>query len=252
MTMLVGTIVASNVYFGASWWLLTTIEHICDPSKLPEGSPWTCPGDDVFYNASIIWGVIGPLRMFTDKGVYPELNWFFLIGLLAPVPVWLLSKQFPNQRWIELINMPIILGATGSMRPARAVNYLTWLAVWIFLNFYVYRKYKGWWARHNYILSAALDAGVAFTAVLLYFTLQSKDITGPNWWGLLADDHCPHATCPTAPGISKELERKITGYLEDGSLKPTLVGEVNFLALDQRVILLRCREDLHETCSNGC
>ncbi|CAL8998628.1 unnamed protein product [Prunus brigantina] len=66
--------------------------------------------------------------MFTDKGVYPELNWFFLIGLLAPVPVWLLSKQFPNQRWIELINMPIILGATGSMPPARAVNYLTWLS----------------------------------------------------------------------------------------------------------------------------
>ncbi|ONH99352.1 hypothetical protein PRUPE_6G026000 [Prunus persica] len=131
--------------------------------------------DDVFYNASIIWGVIGPLRMFTDKGVYPELNWFFLIRLLAPVPVWLLSKQFPNQRWIELINMPIILGATEST--------------------------KGWWARHNYILSASLDAGVAFTAVLLYFTLQSKDIMGPNWWGQEADDHCPLATCPTAPGI---------------------------------------------------
>ncbi|KAL6275336.1 hypothetical protein ACE6H2_018937 [Prunus campanulata] len=201
VVQLVGTIVASSVYFGTSWWLLTTIEHICDPSKLPVGSPWTCPGDDVFYNASIIWGVIGPLRMFTDKGVYPELNWFFLIGFLAPVPVWLLSKQFPNQRWIKLINMPIILGATGYMPPARAVNYLTWLTVGIFFNFYVFRKYKGWWARHNYILSAALDAGVAFTAVLLYFTLQSKDIMGPNWWGLQADDHCPLATCPTAPGI---------------------------------------------------
>ncbi|CAB4312161.1 unnamed protein product [Prunus armeniaca] len=70
-----------------------------------------------------------------------------------------------------------------------------------FFSFYVYRKYKGWWARHNYILSAALDAGVAFTAVLLYFTFQSEDIMGPNWWGQEGDDHCPLATCPTASGI---------------------------------------------------
>ncbi|CAL9082221.1 unnamed protein product, partial [Musa acuminata var. zebrina] len=42
---LVGTIVASAVYFGTAWWLLGTITSICDTSKLPEGSPWTCPSD---------------------------------------------------------------------------------------------------------------------------------------------------------------------------------------------------------------
>ncbi|PON86307.1 Tetrapeptide transporter [Trema orientale] len=201
LVQLVGTIIGSSVYFGTAWWLLSTVDHICDTSMLADGSPWTCPGDDVFYSASIIWGVVGPLRMFTKQGNYPEMNWFFLIGFLAPVPVWLLSRQFPNQKWIKLINMPIIIGATGNMPPARSVNFITWGAVGIFFNFYVYRRYKGWWARHNYILSAALDAGVAFMAVLLYFTLQSKDIFGPTWWGLDSDDHCPLAKCPTAPGI---------------------------------------------------
>ncbi|KAF3453286.1 hypothetical protein FNV43_RR03726 [Rhamnella rubrinervis] len=204
IVQLVGTVVASSAYFGTSWWLLTTVENICDPSMLPEGSPWTCPGDDVFYNASIIWGVVGPLRMFTKHGVYPEINWFFLVGFLAPFPVWYFSRKFPNQKWIRLINMPIILGATGNMPPARAVNYITWGAVGIFFNFFVFRKYKAWWARHNYILSAALDAGVAFMAILLYFTLQDKEIIGPNWWGLSSDDHCPLATCPTAPGVVAE------------------------------------------------
>ncbi|KAK2640110.1 hypothetical protein Ddye_027905 [Dipteronia dyeriana] len=127
--LLVGTIVASTVYFCTSWWLFTSIDHICDESLLPVGSPWTCPGDEVFYNASIIWGVVGPGRMFTKKGIYPELNWFFLIGLLSPVPT-----------------------------------------------------YKGWWARHTYILSAALDAGAAFMGVLLYFSLQSYGIYCPTWW----------------------------------------------------------------------
>ncbi|XP_024157372.1 oligopeptide transporter 1 [Rosa chinensis] len=201
VVQLAGTVIASSVQFATSWWLLHSIENICDVSKLPDGSPWTCPGYDVFYNGSIIWGVVGPLRMFANKGIYPELNWFFLLGLLAPVPVWFFSKKFPNQKWIKLINMPIIIGAAQRIPPAGPVHYITYGAVAIFFNFYVYRKFKGWWARHNYILSAALDAGVAFAGVLLYFALQSKDIIGPNWWGLDNDDHCPLARCPTAPGV---------------------------------------------------
>ncbi|KAL3736580.1 hypothetical protein ACJRO7_025510 [Eucalyptus globulus] len=204
LVQLVGTLLASSVYFFTGWWLLTTVEHICDPSLLPEGSPWTCPGDDVFYNASIIWGVIGPLRMFTKLGVYPEMNWFFLIGFLAPVPVWYLSRKFPNQKWIPYVNMPVLLGATQMMPPAKPVHYLSWGAVGIFFNFYIYKRYRGWWARYNYVLSAALDAGVAFLGVLLYFALQSNDINGPEWWGLTNDDHCALASCPTAPGIVVE------------------------------------------------
>lgn len=198
---LIGTVVASSVYFGTAWWLLTSVEHICDPAALPEGSPWTCPGDDVFYSASIIWGIVGPGKMFTKEGVYPALNWFFLVGLLAPVPIWFLSRKFPEIKWIGLIHIPIILGGTGNMPPARAVHYLSWAAVGIFFNYYVYRRFKGWWARHTYILSAALDAGVAFMGVFLFLTLQSYDIFGPHWWGLDSTDHCPLATCPTAPGI---------------------------------------------------
>ena len=199
-----GTIVASTCYFTTAWWLLSSVDHICDPALLPEGSPWTCPGDDVFYNASIIWGVVGPLRMFTNYGNYKQMNWFFLIGLLAPIPVWLLSRKFPEKKWIRLIHMPMIFGATQGMPPAKAVHYICWGTVGIFFNWYVYNRYKRWWAKHTYLLSAALDAGVAFMAVLLYFTLQSHDIIGPGWWGLEASDHCPLAHCPTAPGIMSE------------------------------------------------
>lgn len=95
---LVGTVVASSTYFGTAWWLLNSIENICDQSLLPEGSPWTCPGDNVFYSASIIWGVVGPRRMFVDLGVYPELYWFFLIGFISPVLPWLLKLCFPNTK----------------------------------------------------------------------------------------------------------------------------------------------------------
>ncbi|KAL7143054.1 hypothetical protein ABFS83_08G165600 [Erythranthe nasuta] len=201
IAQLVGTVVASSVYFSTAWWLLTSVEYICDPANLPDGSPWTCPGDDVFYNASIIWGVIGPLRMFTGQGVYGAMNWWFLAGAIAPVPAYLLGKKYPEKKWVQLINVPLILSATMSMPPARAVNYIMWGVAGLFFNVYVYRLHKRWWARHAYVMAAALNAGLAFLGVLLYFTLQSYDVAGPEWWGLDADDHCPLATCPTVPGV---------------------------------------------------
>ncbi|XP_030442110.2 oligopeptide transporter 1-like [Syzygium oleosum] len=204
LVQLIGTILASSVYFGTAWWLVTSIDHICDPSQLPDGSPWTCPGDHVFYSASIIWGVVGPLRMFGKLGVYSQMNWFFLIGLLVPVPVWYLLRRFPDKKWIQHINMPIIIGSTQGMPPGRVLNYTTWGVVGIFFNFYVYKRFKGWWSRYNYVLSAALDAGVAFMAVILYFAFQSIQVLGPQWWGLADDDQCTLAGCPTAPGVKVE------------------------------------------------
>lgn len=204
VVQLVGTVVASTVYFGTAWWLLDSVENICNPAKLPEGSPWRCPGDDVFCNASIIWGVVAPLRMFGRLGLYSKMNYFFLIGLLAPIPVWALSRIYPEKKWIKLINMPIILGSTSLMRPASAVNYLMWGLVGVVFNIYVFRKYKGWWGRNNYVLSAGLEAGVAFMGILIYLALQDKNIYGANWWGLLEQDHCPLAHCPTAPGVKVE------------------------------------------------
>ncbi|KAF8030988.1 hypothetical protein BT93_D0237 [Corymbia citriodora subsp. variegata] len=201
LVQLVGTIIATSVYFGTAWWLITSIENICDPSRLPDGSPWTCPNDNVFYSASIIWGVVGPLRMFTKLGVYPELNWFFLIGLLAPVPFWYLSRRFPDKKWIEYINMPIFIGGPMGIPPAGTLNYTSWGVVGIFFNVYVYKRFKGWWGRYNYVLSAALDAGVAFMAVLLFFAFQQVEINGPEWWGLTNDDDCTLARCPTVPGV---------------------------------------------------
>ncbi|XP_072970553.1 oligopeptide transporter 1-like [Typha angustifolia] len=198
---LVGTIVASTVHFMTAWWLLSTVESICDVNNLPPGSPWTCPGDDVFYNASIIWGVVGPLRMFGKLGLYSKLNYFFLLGLLSPIPVWLLARLYPDKEWIKLISMPILLGGASGLLPARSVNFIMWGIVGILFNYFIYNRYKKWWLRHNYVLAAALDAGIAFMGVLTFLALGYFNIYGMDWWGGLEDDHCPLASCPTAPGV---------------------------------------------------
>lgn len=195
----IGTIIAGTVNITVAWWLLTTVENICQENLLPSDSPWTCPSDGVFFDASVIWGLVGPRRIFGPLGYYSALNWFFLFGAIGPVIVWFLHKAFPSQKWIALINLPVLLGATAVMPPATTVNFNCWIIVGIVFNYYIFRYRKTWWQRYNYVLSAALDAGVAFMAVLVYLslTMNGKSI---SWWGT-DGEHCELATCPTAEGL---------------------------------------------------
>ncbi|XP_019156058.1 PREDICTED: oligopeptide transporter 4-like [Ipomoea nil] len=200
LVQFIGTLIAGTINMSVAWWLLHSIENICHQDKL-SNSPWTCPSDRVFFDASVIWGLVGPKRIFDSEGNYNALNWFFLGGILGPVIVWLLHRKFPSQSWIPLINLPVLLGATGSMPPATSLNYSSWILVGTIFNFFVFRYRKKWWQRYNYILSAGLDAGVAFMAVLLYFTVGLEDRT-ISWWGTTDLEHCDLASCPTAKGIA--------------------------------------------------
>ncbi|KAJ6896110.1 oligopeptide transporter 4 [Populus alba x Populus x berolinensis] len=199
LVQFIGTVLAGTINLAVAWWLLNSIENICQDDLLPANSPWTCPGDRVFFDASVIWGLVGPKRIFGTLGNYQAMNWFFLGGALGPVIVWLLHKSFPKQSWIPLINLPVLLGATAYMPPATPVNYNAWIIVGTIFNFFIFRYKKTWWQRYNYVLSAALDAGVAFMAVLLYFSVGMED-RNLKWWGTNGE-HCELATCPTAKGI---------------------------------------------------
>ncbi|PPD77836.1 hypothetical protein GOBAR_DD25233 [Gossypium barbadense] len=181
-----GTIIAALAHLATAWWLMDTVPDICDREMLPTDSPWTCPGDHVFYDASVIWGLIGPRRIFGDLGYYSAINWFFLVGVIAPVLVWLASKAFPNKPWIKLITMPVLLVQQSTCHQ-------------LLLSTTPVGYYRGWWSRHNYVLSGALDAGLAFMGVLLYLCLGMQHVS-LNWWGSDSDG-CPLASCPTAQGV---------------------------------------------------
>ncbi|RLN22038.1 oligopeptide transporter 4-like [Panicum miliaceum] len=196
LVQLVGTVVAGTVNLGVAYWLLGSVPNIYQDALLPADSPWTCPSDRVFFDASVIWGLVGPRRIFGPLGNYGALNWFFLAGAAGPAVVYALHRAFPARRWIRMINLPVLIGATASMPPATAVNYNSWLLIGVAFNFFVFRYRKRWWERYNYILSAVLDAGVAFMGVLLYFAMSMEN-RNVSWWGT-AGEHCPLASCPTA------------------------------------------------------
>ncbi|CAL5198574.1 unnamed protein product [Lathyrus oleraceus] len=199
IAQLVGTLVAEVMNVSVAWWMLDSIKDICMDDNAHRDSPWTCPKYRVTFDASVIWGLIGPRRLFGPGGLYRNLIWLFLIGAVLPVPVWVFSKIYPDKKWIAMINVPIIFNGFAGMPPATPTNIATWLLTGMFFNFFVFRFHKRWWQKYNYVLSVALDAGTALMAVLIFFALQNAGHS-LRWWGTELD-HCPLATCPTAPGI---------------------------------------------------
>ncbi|KAI3992869.1 hypothetical protein MKX01_034219 [Papaver californicum] len=200
LVQLIGTIIAGVINTGTAWYMLNSIPNICQDDLLLANSPWTCPQDRVFFDASVIWGLAGPRRIFGPDGNYIALNWFFLGGAVVPVLVYAMHKIFKKHTWIALINMPIILQATAVMPPASSINLHSWIVVGVIFNYFVFRYRKNWWQRYNYVLSAALEAGVAIMSLFIYFALSGTPL---NWWGT-GGEYCDLATCPTAKGVVVE------------------------------------------------
>ncbi|KAF8816614.1 small oligopeptide transporter [Phlegmacium glaucopus] len=184
-SQVIATIVAGTVQLGVQAWMFTNIEGMCTPTQ-KDG--FICPSTEVFGTASIIWGVIGPGLMFAKGQTYYPLVFFFLIGVITPIVTWGLSKKFPNSI-MKYINMPVIFSGTALIPPATAINYVPWALVGFVFQYWIRRRYFSWWTKYNYVLSAALDSGVAISILIVFFCLQFPQNgniginTIVNWWG---------------------------------------------------------------------
>jgi len=179
---IIASIVALTTQLGVQAWMFTNIDGMCTNDN---DSGFTCPSTTVFGTASIIWGVISPRNMFAHT--YHPLLYFFLIGAFGPVIPWALTKWKPDS-WVKYINLPVVFTGTGNIPPATAVNYVPAAIVGFIFNYVIRRRSFAWWSKYNYVLSAALDSGVALSSVLIFFILQypkngTIGLGVQGWWG---------------------------------------------------------------------
>lgn len=160
--------------------MFANIVDICQPDQ---AQFFTCPSTTVFATSSLIWGGIGPLKLFSPGAMYSPLLWFFFIGAVLPIPFYYLARRFPLSYW-RYINIPVLFAGLGSMPPATGINYASWLLAGFFFQWFMRRYHFRWWMRYNYILSAGLDAGVAISLLFIFFFLQlPKGGVTVKWWG---------------------------------------------------------------------
>ena len=131
--------------------------------------------------------------MFGRGSTYSPLLFGFVIGILLPIPAWLLIRKFPHIKWLKRIHFPIMFSATASMPPAPPGSFPSWLLAGFFFNYVLARHARAWSKRYAYVFSAAMDCGVAFGVLLIFFVLQNNKIEFPTWWGSGGEtgDGCP-------------------------------------------------------------
>lgn len=203
----IGTIIITCfVAVGTQDFVLTSVKGLCTPTQ---PSRFTCANDGFpLYASSLMWGLLGSDRMFNQ--LYPLLKWCFLIGTgiaivflvaqgfgpkylpgvranlqlkLKPKTFALLDRTlFPFVASLLWLNPILIIQGIQHWAPSN-LSYKTPGIILSFIFMYWLPRHRlAWWEKYNYVLSAALTAGVAISGLVMFFAVGYNPIA-LKWWG---------------------------------------------------------------------
>ncbi|ODV81732.1 OPT-domain-containing protein [Suhomyces tanzawaensis NRRL Y-17324] len=173
---LFSTMISVVVALAIANWQLENVPDICDSHQKDK---LKCPGANTFFFSSIQYGEIGPAKVFS--GLYPVLKWCFLLGALLVIPCAWFKKNGPP-KLTRYFQPTIILGGFLFYAPYNILYFTVGLYFSYFFMYYVKKNYILWWEKYNYILTSGLSAGVAFSALVIFFTVQYHQHK-IDWWG---------------------------------------------------------------------
>ncbi|CAG8358838.1 unnamed protein product [Penicillium salamii] len=176
----VGMVVGTLSSLGVLNWALNHITGVCTTDAV---NGFSCPFSRTHFNTSLIWGAIGPRRYFSNHIGYSALLYFFIIGAILPIPIYFLSRRYPNSLW-KKIHIPLFIGGLNYLPPATGMNYGSWAVVGLVFGVLIRHRVRGWWNKYNFVLSSAMDSSVGIAGVLIFLTIY---FTGASehfsWWG---------------------------------------------------------------------
>ncbi|KAL1897982.1 hypothetical protein Sste5346_003837 [Sporothrix stenoceras] len=205
---LLATIVSSFVCTGVLNFQMNKIPNVCTdeaPNKM------TCPGINTFFTAAVIWGTIGPKKIFGAGGQYTAMLVGFPIGAVVPVVFWYIQKKLRDQdeaqdidpatgqlrassdgalagrkatlvRWARQAHPIAFLGGALNLTPYNLMYIWPTVPVSFFSWIFVRQRFLAFWSRYNFVLSASFSSGVAIAGIVIFFALQYNDIE-LDWWG---------------------------------------------------------------------
>ncbi|KAJ4264521.1 hypothetical protein NW762_005723 [Fusarium torreyae] len=95
VVQVVGLVIGTLGQVSVLNWALGHIPNVCNAKTAPNG--FTCPFSRTHFNSSMVWGALSPQRFFEQGALYRPLLWFFLLGALLPIAVYILrTRVFPQ------------------------------------------------------------------------------------------------------------------------------------------------------------
>lgn len=157
-------------------WCISNLAGFCTSSAKGK---LTCPDAQTYYNASIMWGSLGPKKIFND--VYPILKWCWLIGFL--LGAFFAGLKMYGRRYFPVWFNPVIFLVGMSIGPPYGLMYKTPGLIMSFFSQWYARKYHlQLWERYNYVVAAAFNAGLVLASIIIFFSVQFES-TKLSWWG---------------------------------------------------------------------
>ncbi|TRM65022.1 OPT oligopeptide transporter protein-domain-containing protein [Schizophyllum amplum] len=164
-------------------------EILRDPTGSRVWSGWVIQG---LNSAAIAMGALGE-ELFTigRPAGYWIIPFGTIIGFFVPLPFWLVWKLSPNKEsWYaktaRYINIPVLATYLGYLPYSVNGQWWSCLVIGFVSQWYMRKRYPGWFVKYNYLLSAALDGGsqvILFILSFAVFGASNKEVPFPYWWG---------------------------------------------------------------------
>ncbi|KAK3331417.1 OPT oligopeptide transporter [Apodospora peruviana] len=155
------------------------IENVCQKNAPMR---FFCPGPNTFFTASVLWGTIGPIKVFGYQGQYKELLLGFPFGIVLTVALYFVLKRFPKNRLLRQFH-PVAFWYGGINWAPYSFSYaMPSIPIALLSWWYVRSRYLAFWSKYNFVLSAAFGAGIAIAGIIMLFSVQWARIQ-IDWWG---------------------------------------------------------------------
>ncbi|KAF4126212.1 oligopeptide transporter [Geosmithia morbida] len=177
-----GSFIGIPINYGVVRWVLDTKFDYLTGAKEDPTHQWTAQDLTSNLTMGVQYVLIGPRRLF-QMHIYKYVPYGFLLGALAPLVLFTLQRFFPRLKW-RLLNTTIFCSTMSSFYGNISTGYTSAFIGGFVVMFWAYRYRYDVWARWNYILAAAFDAGFNFNMLLIFlFFGAGKIIKMPYWWG---------------------------------------------------------------------
>ncbi|KAK3689067.1 OPT oligopeptide transporter protein-domain-containing protein [Podospora appendiculata] len=197
MAQVIATLISTFICVGVLNFQMNDIPNVCTkdaPNKM------TCPGINTFFTASVLWGTIGPKKVFGVGGQYTALMVGWPLGVVVAVAIWWLQRRFKAQKWMRQIHpIALLYGAIywapynlSYVTPSLAIGWVSWI--------WCKNRFLGFWAKYNFVLSAAFTTGISIAAIVIFFAMDWNDVK-VDWWG----NNVIRMGCEDEPCVLKTL-----------------------------------------------
>lgn len=166
------TLIAALVAFAVNRWVLTNVDDLCSEYQKER---FSCPHTHTYFMSSILWGVVGPRRLFGPGGPYRAIIYCIPLGIILPVGVYFAAKRWPKSFW-RSVNVPILLAGPLGWAPYNWSYMQGTLSLALFFNFYIKRWYRPWWDRYAYVLTSSFTSAIGISGLVIFFALQKWNV----------------------------------------------------------------------------